>query len=394
MVSTLHQSIHPFPARMAPEVALAQCRDLPRGSVVLDPMTGSGTVLRAAADAGLHAIGYDVDPLAVLMTRVWTTPIDCCELLETARRVLVAAEAVSPDTHLPWIDDDPETTRFVEYWFGAEQRRDLRRLSAVLADHSGPTWDALRIALSRLIVTKDSGASLARDVSHSRPHRVRTKNTFEVLPAFLRSAQFLGTRLSGLSNNGCIHVKLGDARNLSDLHNASVDAVITSPPYLNALDYLRGHRLSLVWLGYRIGELRAIRAESIGTERMLDSCISRETIALLAPRLGPLDELPCRSRGMIDRFLIDLHSVLKEIRRVLRTNGRATFVIGNSCIRNVFIDNAAAIVAAAELLGFILIARMEREIPPARRYLPPPSERDSYGVKHRMRTEVVLTFAA
>jgi hypothetical protein len=160
------------------------------------------------------------------------------------------------------------------------------------------------------------------------------------------------------------------------------------------LDYLRAHRLALVWMGYRMSELRAIRADSIGTERMPGPGDSQPAIELLSPLLGAIDELPLRTRGMINRFLIDLSSVLGEIRRVLKSTGHATFVVGNSCIRNVFIDNAAAVVAAAKSLGFTLVERKEREIPPARRYLPPPSVTDTSGVKNRMRAEVILTFAA
>jgi tRNA G10 N-methylase Trm11 len=66
--------IHPFPARIAPNVALIQCAKLPPGATVLDPMAGSGTVLRAAADAALNGIGFDLDPLAVLMARSAAPP--------------------------------------------------------------------------------------------------------------------------------------------------------------------------------------------------------------------------------------------------------------------------------------------------------------------------------
>ena len=41
--------------------------------------------------------------------------------------------------------------------------------------------DCLWLALSRIIVTKHVGATLAWDVSHSRPHKVRTENDFDVL---------------------------------------------------------------------------------------------------------------------------------------------------------------------------------------------------------------------
>lgn len=385
--------IHPFPARMAPDIALAHCRLLQPGATVLDPMVGSGTVLRAAVDAGLRGIGFDIDPLAVLMAKVETTPTDRSLLDEAASSLVARATDVPSDVALTWIDDDSETRQFVDFWFAKTQQRDLRRLSAILADQQGPISDALRVALSRLIITKDRGASLARDVSHSRPHRVRTENEFEVVPAFLRSVQQVGARLAELPPGSNSAVTLGDARSMTGLADACVEAVITSPPYLNALDYLRGHRLALVWLGYQIRDLRAIRAASIGAERMLDPAIGHDALASLAASLGTLANLSVRARGMIDRFLFDMLHVLLEVRRVLKPGGDATFVVGNSCLQGVFLDNAAALSATATLVGFEISGRQEREIPPSRRYLPPPSRNEHTGIKHRMRTEVVITFS-
>ena len=61
---------HPFPARMPISVAehLIKGTSTP-GAVVLDPMAGSGTTLIAALRLGRHAIGFDRDPLAVLIAR-------------------------------------------------------------------------------------------------------------------------------------------------------------------------------------------------------------------------------------------------------------------------------------------------------------------------------------
>jgi hypothetical protein len=377
---------------MAPEIALTRCSALPAGAIVLDPMAGSGTVPRAAVDAGLRAIGFDVDPLSVLMSRVWVTPVDTTCLRETALDLVERATRERADVHLPWIDEDPETAAFVDYWFGPKQQPELRQLSARLFHLRGPIADALRIALSRITVTKDRGASLARDVSHSRPHRVGLDNTFQVLPAFLRSVDAIAPRLIGSDRRVLAEVGLADARRLSALADASIDAIITSPPYLNAIDYLRGHRLSLVWLGYRLGELRAIRAASVGAERAPERSADRAALGSLAPVLGQIDALPVRVRGMIDRFLLDLLALLREMRRVLKPGSTATLVIGNSRLRGVQIDNAAAVVTAAAASGLTLVARHERELPAARRYLPPPRAREALGEPQRMRTEIVLTF--
>ena len=63
------RSIHPFPARMAPDLAMERLKNIRRGALVLDPMAGSGTVLRQATELGHRALGFDTDPLAVLMAK-------------------------------------------------------------------------------------------------------------------------------------------------------------------------------------------------------------------------------------------------------------------------------------------------------------------------------------
>lgn len=384
--------IHPFPARMAAEVALAELRRLPPGSRVLDPMAGSGTVLRAAADQGHTALGFDTDPLAVLMARVWTTPLDPARLRVAAAAVAEEARALPADSALPWIDDDCETRDFTHFWFGARQRHDLRRLAFVLhrRDLDDPLSDALRIALSRIIVTKERGASLARDVSHSRPHRAFGEHDFAVLPAFIRSAEQIGARLRASPPPEGVTVRRGDARRLDAIRNASIDAAITSPPYLNAIDYLRGHRLALVWLGHRLGELRAIRAGNIGSERAPAADADRIVAAEITTAAEVLAALPSRLRRMVERYALDLAAMLAELHRVVRREGQVICVVGNSCLRDVFIENDRLVIAAAERAGFRLTGWHSRELPPARRYLPPPTRGVSTLTK-RMRTESVLT---
>jgi len=385
--------VHPFPARMAPEIALEECGRLTTGSLVLDPMAGSGTVLRTASERGHRAYGCDMDPLAVLMARVWTTPLDSEELREATDDVLAQVKVLKSDAvALPWIDTDPQTQTFVDYWFGKEQQEDLRKLSNVLSGWTGAIGDALRIGLSRIVITKDRGASLARDVSHSRPHRVRETNDFPVMSEFRRSVQRLAQRLEAQPPHEGVTVVSGDARHLEGVATASVDAVITSPPYLNAIDYLRGHRLALVWLGHSISTLRSIRADSIGTERMLDAGLDKALARELSVAMEPIDRLPHRERLMVDRYVLDLFAMITEIHRVLRTGGRAVLVVGNSCVKGVFVRNALAVAAAAEHAGFHLVERHERNLPSAQRYLPPPTDGNASNLEKRMRTETVLTY--
>ena len=268
------KSIHPFPARMAPEILDELLDELPGGSTVLDPMCGSGTVVRKAASSGKKAIGIDSDPLSVLMTSVALFKLEPIKTEKALQGILIYARRYGP--RLCSVHTCNETELFSEFWFAPEQRMHLNALAKGIANAesngvSNRILNLLRLSLSRTIITKSAGASLGADVSHSRPHRVRITNDYDVLRNFEKFARQI---LAEVNKSTILHrprVSLDDARRLASINTSTVDSIITSPPYLNALDYVRGHKLSLVWLGKTIPELRDLRSNNVGTEARLPS---------------------------------------------------------------------------------------------------------------------------
>ncbi|MFT8396638.1 hypothetical protein [Propionibacterium sp.] len=375
---------------MAPDIAIEHL-DSTEGNanrVVLDPMCGSGTVLTAAADRGYAARGFDVDPLAVLMSSVATRAVNTEEITAEAERICARAKASHTDDPR-W--DDPETRKFAEYWFAAPQRKQLTRLSRELDEVSDDgIREALQVALSRTIVTKTPKASLAADTSHSRPHRVETESSYDVYRGFTRSVANLKKLLDNRSIIGQVDVRIGDARAL-DLHDSSVDLVITSPPYLNAIDYLRGHKMSLIWFGYTIPELRQIRSNSIGAERALHTDALKQIedmVQFIKASVDAPDRLPLAT---ITRYSQDLVLFSRELNRVCKSGAEVVTVIGNSTLRGNYIQNDALVRLAYEGSGFRSINRSERDLPENRRYLPIRTRDKTSSMAKRMRTEVVLT---
>ncbi len=390
--------IHPFPARMAPGIALQAMSNMD-DLRVLDPMTGSGTVMAMARSLGHRGLGFDVDPLAVLVSRVWTTSLDPKEVRDQANDVLRSAlvefkNIRSGDAYPPYADE--ETAEFVRYWFDGYARRQLAALStAIRSLRSDVTRDALWCAFSRLIISKQSGASRAMDLSHSRPHRVFDTAPGKPLNKFLSAVELVIANAIDRATPDRGHqptIKLGDARRLP-LPCQSVDLVLTSPPYLNAIDYIRCSKFSLVWMGYKVGDLRRIRADSVGSEAANSVSEYDQEIESVIDALELRPKLERRYEGVLRRYIRDMRAAIGEVRRVLSSTGRAVYVVGENVLRGTYIRTSLIVSALAELAGLSLKERRTRNLPANRRYMPPPSSGHAGGaIEARMRREVVLTF--
>ena len=131
---------------------------------------------------------------------------------------------------------------------------------------------------------------------------------------------------------GVAIVNIGDARRMKRLPNRAVDVIITSPPYINAIDYLRGHRLALVWLGFSVKELRDIRASAIGTEMSQPTSAGRHAENLLL-NAGEIDRLPNREKAMILKYAVDIRLLMLEMARVLSSSGEIILVVAIPVLR-------------------------------------------------------------
>jgi SAM-dependent methyltransferase len=391
--------IHPFPARMAPGIALEALGEGKNSLKVLDPMAGSGTVLAVARANGHRAYGIDLDPLAVLLAGVWTRTVDAECVSDKAAEVLDRAKSsfasMSSASAYPASSDD-ETRRFIRYWFDDYSRRQLAALSKAIGRvHDSVTRDALWCGFSRLIITKSAGASLAMDLSHSRPHKEFTRAPVKPFNRFISAVQTVVDNCpqSGSDALGpSATVKRGDARKL-DIPAGSIDLVLTSPPYLNAIDYMRCSKFSLVWMGYPVSNLRQIRGDSVGAEISLEEALDADWVKSLIKQLRLSPVLSTRDHALLARYVWDMGRALAEVSRVLRTGGRAVYVVGDSTVRGTFIRNSSVVAAVAEKHGLTRHSRQTRTLPANRRYLPPPKHDGSAdALDVRMRREVVLVF--
>lgn len=388
--------VHPFPARMPFKFVQRQLRELPKGAVLLDPMCGSGTVLQAGMKAGLSVIGFDTDPLAVLMTRVGLRWIDPTSLEEKATKVLEHAKQRRSRfrSEKPWRAlMDADACKYVEFWFDRPNRFELTALALEIGSvREADLREALWIAFSNMIVVKKNGVSKAMDVAHSRPHKAYRLAPVRAFDIFLSSVQGVAAVIAKQPKKGKFDVSQGDARELT-LEPESVDLVLTSPPYFNAIDYVRGHRLSLVWMGHDLTSLRDLRIKNIGTERsdVVRSVERPQLIRDIASKA--IDGTPSpRLRAMVEKYTHDMWIAIGVIATSLKAGGKAVYVTGDCTAADVRISNEQIIVQCAMSHRLQHVATRHRRIPATNRYLPPPSKKDPSHLAKRMRKESITTF--
>lgn len=388
--------LHSFAAKFPPQLPRAFIRGLSNpGDVVLDPMMGSGTTVVEAFLEKRQAIGVDIDPLALRLGRAKTMTNNVFTLRDSWNKVIQKADGLlfqreEIEHNLSQFFDD-RTKSFVNYWFLPETQRELMALAMAIQEITDkPSRHFLELIFSSIIITKSGGVSKARDLAHSRPHldpKKIPKNALEQFSIRLRK------NFNNLENIQAIgksaRIIAGDARSMP-LANEVVDLIVTSPPYANAIDYMRAHKFSLVWFGKSISDLSKLRSEYIGSER-----IGQIPCVILPDRpqkiLRHLQELDHKKSQILRKYFIEMKAILAEMFRVLRKDSAAIVVVGTSVMRNLDVQTHDCLADIASSLGFDVVGVKQRILDRNKRMMPARFGKKSDSmIEQRMHEEYVI----
>lgn len=420
-------NLHPFPAKFPPQLPRKFIQSLTqRGDVVLDPMMGSGTTIVEALLNNRRGIGFDIDPLAALLCRVKTNSLDIEESVRQSQQILhQAAHALKYKrkelTHALQNRWSKQTKRFVNYWFAQETQLALLALISEIENLDNIKLKLfLRLVFSSIIITKSGGVSMAFDLAHTRPHRAKivysqtgellighnrinnlsardkflTKALRSPITEFEKRLHQSLKEIQQLEHCGEFEpqISFGNAQNVA-LHDQSVDLIVTSPPYAaNAIDYMRAHKFSLVWLGYPIDQLGQKRSEYIGGEATSGFAYEDvpDYVATLVTSVKNVDEKKGR---VLHRYYSEMTRALREMYRVLKPGKTAIVVVGNSTMRGQDTKTDVCLAEIGKSLGFEVPKIGVRNLDRNRRMMPVGSEINTDSqIQQRMHEEYVIGF--
>lgn len=370
--------IHWYPAKMFYRIPreILKSLDRPRGSVILDPFCGSGTVLLEAILLGHEAIGIDVNPIARLISKVKTAPLDSSHVLKHLPDILKRASEPMP------AESSPQALR---YWFKPSVLQALLRLreSVRKVRHSG-CRDFYLATLSSIVRSVSlADPSIAPPVKMT-PLRLEKANA-RYRRDYLRAQGFRACGVLGVFEEAVTR-NIGRVRELATvpekggatllpstaeasatgLPPSSVDMILTSPPYCGAQKYVRSLRLEMLVLGIHPDHIAEADRRTLGTERLSTISGSLRLRTLCPPADDLISAIQMRNPTralMLAEYVRYLRLFAAECKRILRPSGDAFVTFGTSTIAGCTVDVAALFSMLSIEVGLTHVATLTDRIP-------------------------------
>jgi DNA modification methylase len=354
-----------YPAKMIPQMARFLVEEVSEpGQTILDPFCGSGAVLVESLVSGRNAIGVDLNPLAVLFAKAKTT-IYSSSVLEVQLGELS-----------DWFKYQSTSYQYdfpnASYWFTPATLRKFGIIKTVLASYLpniDPSyaffWKGVLAAIVRECSRADTRGP--KPFISKKAREKRLGRHFDPIRMFkLRASSWISAERRYASkfeenpNRPRIRLIEGDARNLCQLlHGETVDAVVTSPPYLTAQDYYRASKLQLYILGdVSAPDLREHTREFVGSDRILDGYELLDVTLPFSMANAIKSELVKHRRRnacIFTKYVLDMSKVLNEMGHLLKKDAYCVIVSGYNLISDIIIPTPQVILGLAEIEGFELV---------------------------------------
>ncbi|MFC1890864.1 DNA methyltransferase [Thermodesulfobacteriota bacterium] len=350
----LTHPIHRYSGKFIPQIATQVIELVTNpGDLVLDPYCGSGTTLLECQLYNRRSIGIDLNPLAVLISKVKTNVIDVDKLISFQSDIKKQLEPLEyleeksqndqfglfqsfSDSELRQlsvkiISDWRWNDEWYVKWFRKERLTELIAIYHVISNETNINFRNIGLlAFSDILRISSNAHGSYPNVMFDK----KKKLPKPALPRFLKRLKEIIDNISQLEGQivpeSFSYVCRSDASELP-IPNNIIDAIITHPPYIASIPYAEYGLLSLAWLGYNP---RDLDKQLTGGRR--------------------------QSKYVVNKFNEGFKKMFYESYRVLKKNGTLFMLLGNPTVKGEKVDLAQMAKVISKSLGFSLIAQHYR----------------------------------
>ncbi len=361
---------HRYPAKFIPQIVRKLIEDYaPSGTqIVCDPFGGCGTTLVEAKLLGHKSVGFDINPVAKLITQTKTTPIKPRTLTNHRAKFLSYYENALQASHnhharISYWFDDQTVAELDKIYFAIKKikNHNVRRFFLCAFSHNLKNCSRWLMKSIKPTIDKDKVVPNPKEsfLRHLDSMIKKNKRFYSTL------AQ------SGFTNIGAKMYRR-DSTKKFPIKAEAIDLIITSPPYVTSYEYADLHQLSLLWFGDDPKHFKKwhhfsngfidFRRNFIGTSSKAEK--NGDFNSVIAKKI--VDDLMCVERPLaidVANYFLDMKKVFAEMHRVLKTGGKTCIIIGNTSLRGVEILNAQVAAEQMQAAGFNKVDFIKREIP-------------------------------
>ncbi|MEG0836059.1 MAG: hypothetical protein RR413_11505, partial [Christensenellaceae bacterium] len=409
--------IHNYPAMMVCPISrniIKLVKGIQPVHALFDPFAGSGTVLVEGMLAGIEVVaGNDINPLALLLSKVKTTPIEhsvlkveCDALFARISLAIQKHQSVleSVDVYMSstigldlagkkgWGDEAPRYLRQfctdngldisipdfknLGYWF---KPRAVLELALIKSEIENVTDTDIRdfifVAFSesiRFVSNRRNGEfkmfrmPVAKvlnfnPIPHEEFQKILVRNISK-MDSFCAELAQLGTKpnVTIFENNTC---------SLDDVPDSTYDLVITSPPYGDSrttVAYGEYSRLSLQWINLSElteKEIMGVDKSLMGGRKYRNGFEFTMQSPTLRDSLDRIMAVDVERAGDVYSFYSDLDASIDSISKKTRSGGYQFWVVGNRTVKNELLQTDVIITELAAHHGLTSVYTVDRNIP-------------------------------
>lgn len=363
---TYTHGIHTYPAMFIPQVARRLLETYSKeGDTVTDIFCGSGTALVESKLLNRNVYGIDLNPLAIFLARVKTTPINPQKLTKEYLHLLKRFEAIKGK------DIKRPSFKNIDFWFKEKTIIELARLKKAIKEiRDIPTQNFFMVAFSE-IVRQASNAKNGEFKLVRRKDDKLEKHNPDVLALFRKRAESNMTGMTefykDVGKKSWTKIIQGDSSKDDSIKAESIDLIVTSPPYGDSrttVAYGQFSRLSSQWIDIfdNPDDASGVDNTLLGgrATKTLTHTLHSSYLNDSLDKIARKDE--ARARDVLS-FYIGLNECMKQAYRILKPQKYFCVVIGNRLVKQVRLPTDFIIAELGEKIGFTCEDIFVRNIP-------------------------------
>ncbi|NCO83767.1 MAG: hypothetical protein COZ31_01920 [Nitrospirae bacterium CG_4_10_14_3_um_filter_44_29] len=342
---------------------------------IYDPFVGTGTTIFAADKLNVKTVYSEINPLLQFLIQ---TKIKILKSSSAMRKQLsdkvnqIAGQVIE---RIENFEEDKYLKESYNLIFGSSKYFESSVLSQLLRLRSFIDIVKLEDELLADTITIAVLAALIPVSFLKKAGDVRFKTKKELEKEKVELENFLPNKLKEIANDilnlefvlkTTPEMILANAKNIDLVNDLEIDAVITSPPYLNGTNYFRNTKLELWFLRYiqLENDLRFFRDQALtsgindvkkdtsgnsGTDIMTKNQLLNDTIVKLHKKSYD-QRIPIMAKSYFE----EMYAIFSKLREHLKDRAKILIDIGDSIFANVHIKTDDILIELLAALGYEL----------------------------------------